>query len=930
MRNILFIHLESLNYAVYQTNKRLFPTLRRWEQKSISFSNYFSTATSTMMVFSDLAYGGMLQNEPCNSLTDGLQKYCYDASLFDDLQKAGYQVKMVGYPLTNCDDVEKSNERHFVGYGMELKEIGPYTCYLNALDNAMSEEKPFAVWACNYINNVSCYHFIENISPQTGLDMWETGYTYMDKCVDDLLKILEKKDLVENTTIVFYGDHGDDLFSHGRHRGLTHAIEPYAWLIHTPFWIYDSRFASGEVRSLIDTTDIRYIVKELLCLSDKVEKKYRTDDLRLPFREYSFARNVYAGQKVREGSFHKSYSLTDGTFLFLAGDEGMELYHIGMDAPCQHNLLDYFIYQNDTLTLNKSLYNKMRFHFPNVIDKGALIQIEQIFYTLRKRLIKEVETIFQYAECPNYSLEIDFENIRYGWEEQERRLYEEKQEQNIISEIINHLLNNMQIARFAVYGDTSVELKGIYPTIKQYKLSQIEDDNADYEVLYIALQNLKELTNIKTWIEQKKETTTMIIYIKDWNETDTKLEKQLDIIYKYQNLSVLKGTLYFIGGIFDYPDSLTVPDSFKVLAIMHFYNEADILDMTIQYLLSQELDIYLVDNWSDDGSYEIAQYYKETYPKHVFLERFPIEGSITYYDWYHQLEHTEDIAAKIDYDWYIHYDVDEMRVGVWKDKTLRDTIYYVDKLGFNAIDNIVIDFKLTQNAVQNIFMSNTYFDFRYSTADFHHRKTWKKIDKLDLKKTGGHIAKFQNPKVFPLKILNRHYPFRSVEQAYKKVFIDRKPRFEKENKERGWHGHYDQIIKKEDLLVDKNKLILWDDAVCDKYYVSLFLGCGIPIDDKEEFDIYKRYLEGKRVVLYGAGNYGKYFYENMAECSDIVAWVDQEYAYLPWICCKKIQPIEDIKDLEFDAIFIAIVNHKIKQEVEEQLICMGISKQIIY
>ena len=41
-------------------------------------------------------------------------------------------------------------------------------------------------------------------------------------------------------------------------------------------------------------------------------------------------------------AFHKGYSLTDGKFLFLASNRGMELFHIGMDAFCQHNLLDYF------------------------------------------------------------------------------------------------------------------------------------------------------------------------------------------------------------------------------------------------------------------------------------------------------------------------------------------------------------------------------------------------------------------------------------------------------------------------------------------------------------------------------------------------------------------------------------------------------------
>ena len=37
-----------------------------------------------------------------------------------------------------------------------------------------------------------------------------------------------------------------------------------------------------------------------------------------------------------------------------------------------------------------------------------------------------------------------------------------------------------------------------------------------------------------------------------------------------------------------------------------------------------------------------------------------------------------------------------------------------------------------------------------------------------------------------------------------------------------------------------------------------------------------------------------------------------------------------VKDLEFDAIFIAIVNHKIRQEVEANLIQIGVPKEKIY
>jgi membrane-anchored protein YejM (alkaline phosphatase superfamily) len=126
MRNIVLIHLESLNYMHYQMNKELFPTLRKWEERSLSFSKYFSTATSTMMVLSDLAFGGILQNEPCDSVADGLRKYCYQESFLDNLKKKGYQVRIVGYPDDGFGDAAGCNQRNFIGYTVKLEEVESY------------------------------------------------------------------------------------------------------------------------------------------------------------------------------------------------------------------------------------------------------------------------------------------------------------------------------------------------------------------------------------------------------------------------------------------------------------------------------------------------------------------------------------------------------------------------------------------------------------------------------------------------------------------------------------------------------------------------------------------------------------------------------------------------------------------------------------
>lgn len=416
MRNLLMVHLESLNTLTYQMNRKMFPTLQKWEEKSLVFSNYFSTATSTYMVISDMAYGGILQNEPCDSMDSQLQKYCYKSSLLDELQEKGYIVHAVDYPTDG--DAEKCNERDFMGHGTKMVQVESHEQYLQSLQNVMSAKQPFAVWACNYISNVTCHQNVKDSEIETGLEQWESSYADMDNSVRDLMNILESNHLVECTTVIFYGDHGDDFFSHGRHGGLTHAIEPYASLIHTPLWIYDHRFQPERIDALLDTTDIRGLIKQFLLFPEETRQ---VTDIEIPRRKFSLARNLFAAQRVREKFFHKGYSLTDGRFLLLASDAGMELFHIKMDTACQHNLLDYFDFQGNVLSLNERAYHSMKYHFNALVDGGSLMQIEQCFYEFREQLMREVKEIYQYAECLERYWEIDFDHIKYGYEERERR-----------------------------------------------------------------------------------------------------------------------------------------------------------------------------------------------------------------------------------------------------------------------------------------------------------------------------------------------------------------------------------------------------------------------------------------------------------------------------------------------------------------------------
>lgn len=410
MRNVVLIHLESLNIINYRMNQSKLPNLSLWEKKSLFFQNYFSSATSTLMIIGDLLYGGMLQYELCDSMDSIPDRYYYKESLLDELTDKGYVTDVLYYP--GSADCESARKRHIAGFQNMMKSFRGYEEYMQEAEKIMDKGKPFALMLCNVTSNIALNHHVPCGRMKSGLDRWMRGYQFIDSCVGEIIRLLESRKLIENTSIIFYGDHGDDYYAHGMHGGLTHAVEPYAGLIHTPFWVYDSRFLTeGECNNdLISTLDIRTMVEKLL---EMPEKRFNWNNLELPERKYAVARNAYAAQPVRNESFNKGYSLTDGRFLFLVSNKGMEMYDLEMDMLCQNNLLSFFVYDQGVLHLKRELNDFLSYHYRYLFDMAAVRQIRQNFYFFRKKLLEEVTGLFRYARCEDKIKELKFEEICY-------------------------------------------------------------------------------------------------------------------------------------------------------------------------------------------------------------------------------------------------------------------------------------------------------------------------------------------------------------------------------------------------------------------------------------------------------------------------------------------------------------------------------------
>lgn len=405
MKNLMMIHLESLNYRLFMSFPEVFKSIHSIKQDGVFFNHYFSTATSTLMVIGDIVYGGKEQYESCSSLDDIPKEYYYHDSLFDELKAHGYRTGLFVHPAGG--DRESAERRHIAGFQNEMVLKPEYGDFLRAIDELIMDE-PFAVMACNYISNVSINSYTDQNGILSGGERWRQGYRFLDRCVDDIVALLKNKGKLENTCVILYGDHGDDFWAHGMHGGLTHAVEPFATLIHTPLLILDPDTGKGLDESLLCATDLRRIIFGKLGSGKTAENMVNT---------YITARSSYAAQPVRRETFNKAYSITDGKFLMMVSANGLELYDIEMDFQCSFNFLEVFRIDGDLICYDTERNESLKFHYRDFMDEGEILRLRQVSYYFRRKLYEETLQLYQVAGKTEQDMrgEINFEKIHYRY-----------------------------------------------------------------------------------------------------------------------------------------------------------------------------------------------------------------------------------------------------------------------------------------------------------------------------------------------------------------------------------------------------------------------------------------------------------------------------------------------------------------------------------
>ena len=377
MKNFILIHLESLSELIFRTNWQLFSNINKIIEESVYYSNYFSSATSTLMVISDICYGGMYR-EKCTKLENDYHDLENHTSLFDELVDTGYKAKGIIWPeLTTYSKIIKGC---ILGKNMEVIAAQSYEDFLNIIENNIMSTNQFALFIGNFSSHVS----YRNVKGNDSYMKWKEGYKQIDDTCGKVFEFLKKAHKEKDTVVVLYGDHGDDYWGHRFHNGYTHAIEPYSSIIHTPLMIYNNYIKRID-EELISSLDLKN--KILAAIMDNQEENHR---------KYIFSRNIFANQKADYTALSKGYAVANGKYILLTSIRGLELYNIKMDPANTCNLLEFFDIDSDGKIMFSSRFKKNQsMHFSDFFTDKEVRHLRCVYRQLRRVLLEQTEKIYK-------------------------------------------------------------------------------------------------------------------------------------------------------------------------------------------------------------------------------------------------------------------------------------------------------------------------------------------------------------------------------------------------------------------------------------------------------------------------------------------------------------------------------------------------------
>lgn len=397
MKNVLIFHLESVSNVILKMHEKCFPNLRKLINENDFYPNYYSTATSTYMVVSDLFFGDTTQFEKSEYLEDIFSVEPISKSILDNLYSLGYRTKCYCYGFSEKEEASK-HVNVYSRLGEYWETLSDVEGMLHDIRDYISQDLPFAIFVHDIESHWMNMQHIGNDEVSSRVLFFEKYYM-LDRTLGKVLDELRKSGKYDETLIVIYGDHGDDLWGHGLHDGYTHAIEPYPFMVNCPLVLINNNKDILSNTALVSTIDIYDVINEYVGIDFKVNK-----------REFTFSRNLFANQDVSRKSFNKSYMVTDGNYSLLVSGFGLKMYCNVLDITNNRNLLDFFELSHSGNLKYKNIFNNISAsHYKYFMTSAQIQDICHEFSILFKALKGYLDELYHAQES-----RMDFSRIDYS------------------------------------------------------------------------------------------------------------------------------------------------------------------------------------------------------------------------------------------------------------------------------------------------------------------------------------------------------------------------------------------------------------------------------------------------------------------------------------------------------------------------------------
>lgn len=336
-KNLIMIMMESVNEIFI--NPEYYPTFYKMYTEGLSFTNNYSPRNSCATGNNEMS--GMISlysiYRTCTSNT--YKDNTYNESIFGLFNKAGYVTNSFhNYPedyyFRKTIHKNMGSGAYYgvddlgISYTWEYKEWPSDILLMEKSFEHIDTTKPFMTWLTTVTSHQPYYvssefgdkhlDLFSNTNYSLGLKRYMSKLKELDLALDRLLKILEERNVLDDTVIVLFGDH----YPYGLHDEDVTSVLPYATqknnIEKTPLVIYNSKLEGKSKEEYTSYINLVPTIANLFNL-DYDPRLYMGEDILATNYKDSYKNRVI----FADGSWENDkalYNATNGTITYFGSD----------------------------------------------------------------------------------------------------------------------------------------------------------------------------------------------------------------------------------------------------------------------------------------------------------------------------------------------------------------------------------------------------------------------------------------------------------------------------------------------------------------------------------------------------------------------------------------------------------------------------------